>query len=109
MAEAGYRILLMAASTYRPTTNPSPPLSPAYDWRRVNKYRLSDEKVPFLHEIAYLPGVRMLADEQIQVLHQELATLMDPRQIPKTSSMSSHSNESTDPDQCYFMRSGPRE
>src|SRR5690242_8139573 len=70
-----------------------------------NKYRLSDEKVRLFHENGYLPGIRMLSDEQIEVLRQELATLMDPRS-PKDLFYEYHSNESTDPDRVLFHALG---
>jgi hypothetical protein len=70
-----------------------------------NKYLLSDEKVRLFHENGYLPGVRMLSDEQIEVLRRELATLMDPRS-PKDLFYEYHSNESTDPNRVLFHALG---
>ncbi|MGH9903324.1 MAG: phytanoyl-CoA dioxygenase family protein, partial [Pyrinomonadaceae bacterium] len=42
------------------------------------RYRLSDEQVRFFHEYGYLKGIRMITDEQVEVLRGELSALMDP-------------------------------
>ena len=42
------------------------------------EYRLSDEQVEFYRENGYLAGIRLLNDEQVEVLRQELAELVDP-------------------------------
>ena len=48
----------------------------AAEWSR---YRLSDKQVEFYREHGYLAGVRMLNDEQVEVLRDEVATLVDPK------------------------------
>jgi len=45
------------------------------EWK---SYRLSDEQVEFYGEHGYLAGIRILNDEQIDALRQELAALIDP-------------------------------
>src|SRR5687767_1319912 len=42
------------------------------------QYRLSDEQVDFYRENGYLAGIRLLNDEQIEVLREDLAALVDP-------------------------------
>ncbi|HSE37431.1 MAG TPA: phytanoyl-CoA dioxygenase family protein, partial [Blastocatellia bacterium] len=59
-------------------------------------FRLSDEQVAFYKEHGYVAGVRMLDDEQVEVLLDELASLMDPRQETNTLFYEYHSNESPD-------------
>ena len=45
------------------------------DWER---YRLSGEQVEFFRENGYLKGVRVLSDEQVEILREELEQLMNP-------------------------------
>jgi ectoine hydroxylase-related dioxygenase (phytanoyl-CoA dioxygenase family) len=74
----------------------------AKDW---NQYRLSDNQIHFFHENGYLTGVRMLNDEQIDVLRRELTALMDPAH-PRDLFYEYHSNESTDPNRVLFHALG---
>jgi len=57
--------------------------------------RLSAEQVAFFHEHGYLAGVRILSDEQVDVLRDELARLMDPEHPGHALFYEFHSNEST--------------
>ena len=50
------------------------PASPE-EW---NRYRLNVEQVEFYEQNGYLAGVRMLDDEQIQILRDELNVLTNP-------------------------------
>src|SRR5438270_3040852 len=45
------------------------------DWEQ---YRLSAGQLEFFRENGYLKGVRILSDEQVEVLRTELELLMDP-------------------------------
>ena len=45
------------------------------DWHR---YRLSEEQVSFYREHGYLAGIRILNDEQLDVLRKELAEQVAP-------------------------------
>src|SRR6185369_15325926 len=49
---------------------PRPATAPEWE-----AYRLSDEQVRFYREHGYLAGIRMLNEEQIEVLRRELAEL----------------------------------
>ena len=73
------------------------------DW---NQYRLADEQVEFFHTYGYLAGVRLLNDEQIEVLRTELAELIDPSHPGHTLFYEFHTNESTDPATILFHALG---
>src|SRR5438874_1654589 len=66
----------------------------ADDW---NQYRLTDEHIDFFHTNGYLAGIRLLNDEQIAVLREELAELIDLNHPARDLFYEFHSNESTDP------------
>ena len=78
------------------------PTKPA-DWEQ---YRLADEQVAFFHENGYLPGVRILNEQQIEALQKELEVLMDPTHPGRELFHEYHSNESTDPNRVVFHALG---
>jgi ectoine hydroxylase-related dioxygenase (phytanoyl-CoA dioxygenase family) len=80
----------------------TPPASPA-DWDR---YRLSDEQLSFFHEQGYLSGIRILSDEQVEVLRRELQDLVDPAYEGNALFHEYHSNESPDPARVLFHALG---
>ena len=69
-------------------------------------YRLSDEQVEFYREHGYLAGIRILTDEQIDALRQELAALVDPAHPGHELFYEFNANESADPDQILFHALG---
>lgn len=69
-------------------------------------YELSREQVDFFKENGYLAGVRVLDDEQIEVLRSELAVLMRPEQAENPLFYEYHHNESEDPDKTLFHALG---
>lgn len=71
-----------------------------------NEYRLSDEQVEFYRENGYLAGIRLLNDDQIEVLRQELAALVDPRHPGNELFYEFNSNESADPEKVLFHALG---
>ena len=73
------------------------------EWAR---YRLSDEQVSFFHEYGYLAGIRILTDEQVDVLREELNGLMDPAHPKHHLFYEYHSNESADPTKILFHALG---
>jgi ectoine hydroxylase-related dioxygenase (phytanoyl-CoA dioxygenase family) len=77
--------------------------APARDWQQ---YRLSDEQVAFFHEQGYLAGVRLLSDEQVEVLRRELATLVEPSHPGNSLFYEFNSNESADPSRVLFHALG---
>src|SRR4029078_9053223 len=70
------------------------------------EFRLSDEQIEFFHEFGYLKGIRMLSDEQVDILREELAKLMDPQQPGPELFYEYHSNESADPSTVLFHALG---
>jgi ectoine hydroxylase-related dioxygenase (phytanoyl-CoA dioxygenase family) len=87
---------------HHPVSDLFPQAQSAEEW---NKYRLSDEEIGFFNENGYLSGVRMLTEGQIEVLRQELTTLMDPSH-PRDLFYEYHSNESADPSRILFHALG---
>jgi hypothetical protein len=47
--------------------------------RDPNSLRLSPDQVNFFHERGYVSGIRVLLDEQVETLREELAELADPK------------------------------
>lgn len=80
----------------------APPRSRA-DWER---YRLRDEQVRFFHENGYVAGVRILTDEQVDRLRDELQELFDPKHPGNDLFHEFHSNESPDPSRVLFHALG---
>jgi len=73
------------------------------EWTR---YRLSDEQVEFFREYGYLTGIRMLREEQVEVLREELSGLADPSHPQHHLFYEYHSNESKDPARVLFHALG---
>jgi ectoine hydroxylase-related dioxygenase (phytanoyl-CoA dioxygenase family) len=73
------------------------------DW---DKYRLSRDQVEFYRQNGYLSGVRLLSDEQVDLLRRELETLVDPQRPGHELFYEFHSNESTDPNTVLFHALG---
>ncbi|MBL9080657.1 MAG: phytanoyl-CoA dioxygenase family protein [Planctomycetales bacterium] len=71
-----------------------------------DQYRLSDEQVEFFKENGYLAGVRMLDDEQVEVLRNELTDLFNPTCDGNELFYEYHSNESADPSRVLFHALG---
>lgn len=72
-------------------------------WER---FRLSEEQVEFFNEYGYLKGIRMLTDEQVEALREELTELMDPTNPSHELFYEFHSNESADPNTVLFHALG---
>ena len=70
------------------------------------QYRLSDEQVNFYREYGYLAGIRVLNDEQLDVLRRELLELVDPAHPGHQLFYEFNANESADPDQILFHALG---
>jgi ectoine hydroxylase-related dioxygenase (phytanoyl-CoA dioxygenase family) len=77
--------------------------SKAEEWAR---YRLNDEQVGFYREHGYLSGVKMLDDEQVEVLRQELQQLVDPAHPGHELFYEFNSNESADTAKVLFHALG---
>lgn len=72
-------------------------------WER---YRLSDEQLAFFREEGYLANVRLLSDEQVDVLNEELSAITDPNHPGNHLFYEFHSNESADPNAVLFHSLG---
>lgn len=72
-------------------------------WRR---YRLSEEQVTHFQERGYVAGVRILDEDQVDVLREQLALLIEPKHPGHALFYEFHSNESADPDRILFHALG---
>ena len=72
----------------------------------ISKYRLSEEQIEFYHEHGYLAGIKMLNDEQLSALREELAELVDPAHPGNELFYEFNANESADPQQILFHALG---
>jgi len=69
-------------------------------------YALREEQIEFFHEYGYLKGVRILSDEQVEVLRRELARLLDAQVEGRGLFYEYNSNESGDPNHVLFHALG---
>ncbi len=88
---------------HQPVTDMFPVAGRPAQWDR---YRLSDEQVEFFHDQGYLSGVRLLSDEQVERLRDELAELTDPGHPGNKLFYEYNSNESADPSRVLFHALG---
>jgi ectoine hydroxylase-related dioxygenase (phytanoyl-CoA dioxygenase family) len=72
----------------------------------VSQYRLSEDQIEFYHEHGYLAGIKMLNDEQLSALREELAELVDPAHPGNELFYEFNANESADPQQILFHALG---
>src|SRR5689334_4496978 len=72
----------------------------------IGRYRLSDQQVAFFREHGYLSGIRVLDDDQVESLRQELAGLTDSSHPGHNLFYEYHSNESVDPSRVLFHALG---
>lgn len=70
------------------------------------QYRLTEDQIEFFHGRGYLPGIRLLNDEQVETLRAELADLSDPNHPGNDLFYEFHANESTDPSTSLFHALG---
>jgi len=73
---------------------------------RADDYHLSPDQVQFYREHGYLAGVRILDDEQVEALREELAFLADQSHPGHHLFYEYHSNESPDPAKILFHALG---
>lgn len=91
------------SARHRPTGDLLSLPSNPEEWER---YRLSDEQVGFFHEYGYLKGTRLLTDEQVETLREELTELMDPTHPGNELFHEYHTNEAADPNRVLFHALG---
>ena len=70
------------------------------------QHRLTPEQIAFFHENGYCSGVRMLDQDQVARLREELADLTDPAYPGNLLFHEYHSNESQNPDTVLFHALG---
>lgn len=80
-----------------------PNLSPEEAWET---YKLPEEKIDFFHEQGYLSHVKILEEEQVERLRNELEQVRDPEHPKHDLFYEFHSNESTDPNTVLFHSLG---
>ncbi len=91
-------------STYhQPLSELFPVLSPADAWE---KYRLSEDQVAFFREYGYLSGIKLLEDQQIAQLVDELDEIKDPSHPKNHLFYEFHTNESANPNAVLFHSLG---
>ncbi len=71
-----------------------------------SQYRLTKEQVEFYHDKGYLAGVRLLDDQQIELLRVELNELTNPAHPGRHLFYEYNSNESADPSKILFHALG---
>src|SRR5687768_4087658 len=69
-------------------------------------YRLTKDQVDFFNENGYLGGIKMLNEEQINVIRKELMELADASHPGHHLFYEYNSNESTDPQTILFHALG---
>ncbi|HYJ91370.1 MAG TPA: phytanoyl-CoA dioxygenase family protein [Pyrinomonadaceae bacterium] len=72
----------------------------------LERYRISDEQLQFFNENGYLKGVRILSDDQIEVLRAELSLLVKADDETLSLFYEYNSNESADPNLTLFHALG---
>ena len=86
------------------------PVSDLFAWptstRQWDSYRLTDQQIDFYQQNGYLPGIRMLSNEQVNTLRCELNALTDPSHPGRELFYEYNSNESTDPATILFHALG---
>ena len=85
-------------------------ISDLFKWPDTKKeweqYRLNKEQFDFFHENGFLAGIKMLENEQVDVLRNELTELADINHPGHHLFYEFHSNESNDPETILFHALG---
>lgn len=71
-----------------------------------DQYRLSNEQVAHFHEYGYVSGIKLLDENQVDLLNQQLVKVMDPNHPSHHLFYEFHSNESNDPNSVLFHSLG---
>ena len=86
------------------------PLGCLFEWPKSREewgqYRLSNEQIAFYHEFGYVPGVRVLNDEQVGLLRSQLAGLVSKPHPGHELFYEYHSNESPNAETVLFHALG---
>src|SRR5438552_1454368 len=73
------------------------------DWEQ---YELSQEQIDFFNVNGFIGGIKMIDDEQVERLRDELNELIDPASAGHDLFYEFHSNESADADTILFHALG---
>lgn len=73
---------------------------------QLESYRLTEEQLAFYRENGYVGGVRVLSDEQVEALREELAMFFEPGHSGHELWYEYHTNESSVPDAVLFHALG---
>ncbi len=73
------------------------------EWKQ---YRLSDEQVAHFHEYGYVSGIKLLNEDQVHFLNEQLVELMNPNHPAHHLFYEFHSNESNDSNAVLFHSLG---
>src|SRR5215475_11465293 len=88
---------------HRPLTDLFPQPRDQDEW---SQYRLTDDQIEFFQHNGYLAGVRLLNDNQVEILRDELKYLIDPSNPGRQLFYEYNSNESSDPSKVLFHALG---
>ena len=91
------------STRHQPITSLFKPLNSRED---PTAFCLSRDQVAFYKARGYVAGIRMLSDEQVEVLREELARLIEPSHEANSLFYEYHSNESPDPATTLFHALG---
>lgn len=72
----------------------------------MSAFRLNDEQIEFFRENGYLAGIKILNDEQIEILRGELSELIKPEQAENPLWYEFNLNESADKSKTLFHALG---
>ena len=85
-------------------------VSDLFNWPKTseewNQYKLSEDQINFYNEFGYLSGIKLLNDQQIEVLLKELKEITDPNHPGHDLFYEFHSNESANSNDILFHSLG---
>ena len=73
------------------------------DW---DQYRLTEDQVAHFHEFGYVSGIKLLDENQVEVLRKELGEIRDPKHPAHHLFYEFHSNQSTNANSVLFHSLG---
>lgn len=85
-------------------------VSGMFEWPKSKsdwvKYRLSDEQIDHFNHNGYVANIKLLEEDQVAQLNEELVSIMDPKNPNHDLLYEFHTNESEDPDRIVFHSLG---
>lgn len=82
------------------------PITDLFETEIRQEYHLSEEQIEFFLEHGYVAGIKLLDDQQIESLRNELSDIFDPNHDGNDLWHEYHSNESLDPSRVLFHALG---